>query len=152
MTRLEALERLYLCYRITPYSKRLNRALNKERKLYLWDWSEIEDPGARFENMVASQLLKAVHYWTDDGHGEFDLLYLRDKEKREVDFVITERRRPVALIEAKLGETRPADSLAYYQRVLAGIPGIQLVGTEGVDRMIGGVRVVTAGKYLAGLV
>lgn len=63
----------------------MSRALKKEQKLYLWDWSQLEDPGPRFENMVASHLLKAVHGWSDLGDGDFELRYLRDKEKREVD-------------------------------------------------------------------
>jgi hypothetical protein len=93
---------LYYAFRIAPFTKRVARALTKEQKLYLWDWSQVESEGARFENMVASHLLKAVHYWTDLGLGDFDLRYVRDREKREVDFVITESRRPALLVECTL--------------------------------------------------
>jgi hypothetical protein len=150
---LEALERLYYCYRIAPYAKRLARTLTRERKLYLWDWSEVESEGARFENMVASHLLKAVHFWTDMGHGEFGLHYIRDKEKREVDFAITDRRRVVALIECKLSDTSPSPSLVRYQDMLGGVAAVQLVRTPRVDRRVPGanVRVVSAAVYLASL-
>jgi hypothetical protein len=151
---LEALERLYFSYRIAPYTRRIARALTKERKLYLWDWSQVEDEGTRFENMVAGHLLKSVHYWNDLGLGDFDLHYVRDKEKREVDFLVTERRRPLALIECKLRDTTPSEALFRVQAALGGIPALQLVRTPRVDRSVPGarVRVVSAATYLAALV
>jgi hypothetical protein len=148
---LDALDRLYFCYRIAPYTRRLARALKKERKLYLWDWSVVEDAGARFENMVASHLLKATHCWTDLGYGQFELRYLRDREKREVDFVITESRRPLVLIECTLSDTRASDALLHYSRVLGDVPAIQLVRTPGVDQGGRGVHVMSAGRFLARL-
>ena len=150
---LEALERLYYAYRIAPWTKRVARALTKERKLYLWDWSQVEDPGARFENMVAGHLLKAVHTWTDLGFGDFDLRYLRDREKHEVDFVVTEGRRPLVLVECKLRDEAPHLPLLRFQSALGGIPAIQLVRTPGVDRRVPGaaVRVVSAGTWLSAL-
>lgn len=150
---LEALERLYFAFRIGPWTRRVARALTKERKLYLWDWSQVADEGARLENMVASHLLKAVHLWTDQGHGEFDLHYIRDREKREVDFVVTESRRPVVLVEAKRSDTSPAEALTRFQSALGNIPAVQLVGTPGVDRRVPGLplRVVTASHWLSAL-
>jgi predicted AAA+ superfamily ATPase len=112
---LDALESLYFAFRIPPYARRLARALTKERKLYLWDWSVLQSPPARFENMVASHLLKAVHAWNDLGLGEYELHYVRDKEKREVDFMITSRRAPVVLIEARLSDEQPSESLVHFQ-------------------------------------
>jgi predicted AAA+ superfamily ATPase len=148
---IEALDRLYFCFRLSPYHRRISRSLTKERKLYLWDWSQVEDEGARFENTVAGHLLKAVHAWTDLGHGEFDLRYLRDKEKNEVDFVVTERNRPQALIECKLGEEKPAPSLLKLGAQLGRLPLLQLIKKQGVDRLRQNVRVVSADRFLAGL-
>lgn len=148
---LELLERLYYCFRLKPYSRRIARGLKKERKLYLWDWSQIDTPGARHENMVASHLLKAAHAWTDLGYGEFELLYVRDKEKREVDFVLTNRRRPVVLIESKLSDERPTEALLRHRDQLGGLPAIQLVRVPGIDRPGRGVRVVSAARFLAAL-
>lgn len=150
---LEALDRLYYAFRIAPWTRRVARALTKERKLYLWDWSLVPDDGARFENMVASHLLKAVHTWTDQGHGDFDLQYVRDREKREVDFLVTESRRPVVLVETKRSDTSPAVALTRFQSALGDIPAVQLVQTPGVDRRVPGLplRVVTASHWLAAL-
>jgi len=58
---LQILENLYVCFRIAPYGSPRVRAVKKSAKLYLWDWSSVEAVGPRFENMVASQLLKYCH-------------------------------------------------------------------------------------------
>ncbi|HEY3235651.1 MAG TPA: AAA family ATPase [Polyangiaceae bacterium] len=150
-TWLEALERLFLIFRLAPYSARRTRSLTKERKLYFLDWSQLADPGARFENLVACHLLKSVHIWSDLGLGEFGLWYWRDREKREVDFVITERRRPVALIESKLSGEALSPSLLYLGQQLGGIPQVQLVRKDGVDRARKSTRIVSADRFLTAL-
>ena len=78
--------------------------MKKERKLYLWDWSEVEGDGPRFENMVACQLLKYCH-WVEDTQGyAMELRYLRDTDKREVDFVVLKDRKPAFAVECKSGD------------------------------------------------
>ena len=80
----------HLGFLVRPWFRSVSRSLRKEPKWYLRDWASLEDPGARAETFVACHLLKAVEGWTDLGLGEFELGYLRDKEKREVDFVSCE--------------------------------------------------------------
>ncbi|OFZ61891.1 MAG: hypothetical protein A2328_08920, partial [Bdellovibrionales bacterium RIFOXYB2_FULL_36_6] len=75
---IDLLEAVYYCYRIRPYSTKIKNSLTKEPKLFLYDWSGIEDEGAKFENMIAGHLLKNVHLWTDGAMGDFKLFYLRD--------------------------------------------------------------------------
>ena len=101
---------------VRPWFKNVAKALRKEPKWYLRDWSGVDDDGARAETFVACHLLKAVEGWTDLGFGDFELRYLRDKQKREVDFLIVRDRRPWFLVEAKLSDTRLSASLAYYQQ------------------------------------
>ena len=81
-----------------------------EGKLYLWDYSEIADPAARFENLVAAHLRKACHYWTDTGEGLFELFYLRTKEKQEMDFLIVKDKKPWLPVEVKENDMRPSPS------------------------------------------
>jgi predicted AAA+ superfamily ATPase len=101
---LQILENLYVCFRISPYGPPRVRAVKKERKLYLWDWSEVESDGPRFENMVACQLLKYCH-WVEDTQGHaMELRYLRDTDKREVDFVVLKDRKPAFAVECKSGD------------------------------------------------
>lgn len=115
---LEALERLYFLFRIRPYAGRLARTLRREEKVYLFDPSAIENEGAKFENLVALHLRKLCDAWTDWGYGDFNLFYVRDREKREVDFLITDRHKVYALIECKLRADGIDSSLRYFSERL----------------------------------
>jgi hypothetical protein len=76
----------------------------------------VDKPGARFENMVGCHLLKAVTWWQDLGLGEYGLHYLRTKDKREVDFLVSRQGRPWFIVEVKSWHTRPlSKSLEYFQ-------------------------------------
>lgn len=109
---------LYHSFTIRPWFRNVPKSLRKQPKVYLWDWSSISDPGARYENMVASHLLKATHWWTDIGLGTFELYYLRDKAKREVDFLVTRDDDPWFLVETKQSAQRSVSAaLSYFHEV-----------------------------------
>ena len=111
------LESLYFCYAVRPWYVNVARSLRKEPKYYLWDWSQAPDDGARAENLVASALLKAVHLWSDRGEGDFGLFFLRDKQQREVDFVVVRDGRPWFLVEVKSsGSASLSPALHLFQR------------------------------------
>jgi hypothetical protein len=59
--------------------------------------------------------LKAVEGWTDLGFGNFELRYLRDKERREVDFLVVRDRKPWFMVEVKLSDTHLASALDHFQ-------------------------------------
>ena len=82
---------------IPTWTEKITRAIQKERKVYLWDSPRIKEPSARFENMVAIELWRAVTLWNDMGYGDFSLHFIRNKEKEEVDFLITNSREPFLL-------------------------------------------------------
>jgi len=111
---INALRSFYYCFRISPWTKNIVRSLVKQPKLYLWNWADTEDKGARYENMVASHLLKAIHLWEDRGLGEYALFYLRDREKREVDFLVTKNGKPWFLVEVKSSDNRSISEHLYY--------------------------------------
>jgi hypothetical protein len=115
---IEVLKDLYFCFSLQPWSKNLSRSLIKEPKIYLWNWAVIEDEGARNENIIASHLHKAVQFWTDQGLGEYGLYYLRDKDKREVDFLVTKEKKPWFLVEAKTSGRGISKWLYYYKEKL----------------------------------
>ncbi|MBL8027885.1 MAG: ATP-binding protein [Fibrobacteres bacterium] len=118
---------LYYSFTIRPYTKKIVRALKKEGKSYLWDFAEITNEASRFENLVACHLLKSCNYWTDIGEGTFELYYLRNKEKEEIDFLITKDGVPWLPIEAKLNDKEPTSS---WKKFLSYIPckrGIQII-------------------------
>lgn len=126
------LEQFFYLFRLTPFTPRVARALRKEAKVYLFDWAEVEDESIRFENLVALHLLKAVRLWQARGDKTFSLNFIRDKEKREVDFVLSDRGRPVCLIECKTSEEELAPSLVYFQNRLKVPTAVQLVHKPGV--------------------
>lgn len=114
---INTLKSFYYCFSVSPWSKNITRSLLKEPKYYLWDWSLIEDEGAKIENFVASHLHKAVNYWTDLGFGEYGLYFLRDKEQREVDFLVTKNETPWFLVEVKKSSNGSiVPELYYYQK------------------------------------
>lgn len=147
-------ESLFLCFRIPPWTKRISRAITKEKKLYLYDYAIISEPAGRFENMVALELYRAVTNWNDIGFGNFSLHYLRNKEKQEVDFLIADKNKPIILIETKLNETGISENLIKFQNILL-VPAIQLVNREGVYRIHSNnnnkILVITAPKWLSAL-
>jgi predicted AAA+ superfamily ATPase len=125
---IETLKSFYYCFSIQPWTKNITRSLLKEPKIYLWDWSMVMDDGARTENFIASHLLKAVHFWTDQGLGEYGLHYLRDKEKREVDFLISKNNEPWFLVEAKTSNNSSiSSSLYHYQKLTQAKHAFQVV-------------------------
>lgn len=151
---LEAIEALYVCFRIKPYAQRLARALRAEPKLYLYDILPLSSLPARQENLVALHLLKACHFWTDVGYGEFDLRFVRDKEKREVDFLIVRDRRPWMLVECKSNEKTPSRNLVHFAERLGVALRFQLVSSAAYHREFpaSGVHVIGYERFLAGLV
>ena len=111
---LTVLERLYVCFRIVPYGAPRIRAVRKEKKLYFWDWTQAPEGGQRLENLVACQLLKYCH-WMEDTEGHvMELRYLRDTDKREVDFVVLRDGKPEFAVECKTGERGISPAAAYF--------------------------------------
>ncbi len=112
---LDILEALYICYRISPMGGSRIRAVKKEKKLYLWDWAQINDPGARFENMVASQLLKYCHFIEDTEGYPMELCYIRDRDGREVDFVVIQNNQPLFAVECKVADRSLSKAIKYFK-------------------------------------
>jgi hypothetical protein len=107
-------ENLYVCFRIPPFGSKRIRAVKKSQKLYLWDWSMVPDPGPRFENLVAAQLLKHCH-WQEDVEGyRMELRFLRDTDGREVDFVVMQQGKPAFAVECKTGDKEASPAAKYF--------------------------------------
>lgn len=116
---LESFESFFYSYRIYPWSNNIPRSLIKEPKIYLWDWSLVEDRGAKYENFVATHLLKFCHFWSDLGFGEYGLYFVRDKQKKEVDFLVVKDKKPWMLVEAKTSSNQGlSPNLKHFQECL----------------------------------
>ncbi len=148
---MDVLDRLYHVFRLRPFEGRRVRSLRRMPKAYLWDWSLVPDAAARFENLMASHLLKFVHDLQDVDGQNVELCYLRDRAGHEVDFLITASGRPWLAVEAKLSETRIDPSIRYFQQRLK-IPFVYQVVLEARrDFVEDGVRCVPAADFLAAL-
>ena len=113
---IQILDNMYYSYRISPcYPLRKVRAVKKEQKLYLWDWSPIKDLPIRFENMVANHLLKFCHFLVDTEGEKMELRFLRDIDKREIDFVVLKNKKPLFAVECKTGDENLSPHIHYFK-------------------------------------
>ena len=110
---LDILERLYSVFRLAPFGAPKLRAVRKEQKHYHFDWSLVPAEPVRFENLVASHLLKWVHFEQDAKGRDLELRYFRDTDGREVDFVVTEGKRLILMVEAKWSDAEVDRGLRY---------------------------------------
>lgn len=112
---LDILERMYLLFAVRPYTKSLPRAVLKPPKVYFFDNGDVlAGEGERFENLVATSLLKQLHFLEDRDGYRYELRYLRDKEGREIDFVIIKENHLEELVEVKWADEEISKSLLYY--------------------------------------
>jgi len=140
------LKALYYLFEVKPWHRGIRRSLRREGKIYLWDYGAIRNEAARFENLVASHLLKTCHFWTDSGQGEFELRYLRNKEKREIDFLIVRDGVPWLPVEVKSGDLEPSDSWKALGPFLPCRLGLQVVRKPGQRfHEVGTTRVLVIG-------
>ncbi len=150
---LTILERLYAIFRLAPFGTPRIRAVKKEQKHYHYDWSLVRERGPRFENMIASHLLKWVNFVEDTEGRDVELRYFRDIDSREVDFVIVEDRKPVRFIECKWSDDEVSPSLRYLKRKFPNVDAMQVFATGKKEYVTGeGIRVCKAVRLLSELV
>lgn len=130
------LKEIYYLFEVKPYAKSIPRAIKKEGKAYLWDWSEVEEAGARFENLIASHLLKYTHLMTDIGEANLELTYLKNREKQEIDFLLVKDKKPWLAVEAKLSDTSASTNWDAFFKHLPIQRGIQIIEKNGVFKHI----------------
>lgn len=140
-------------FRVSPFGAPQIRAIKKAQKHYLFDWLQIPDLPARFENLVAMALLKWVHHQQDTAGQDLELRYFRDVDGREVDFVVVERMKPLVMVEAKWADAPVDRSLRYLKERFADVDAWQLsaTGTKDVQTREG-IRLAPAATFLQTLV
>lgn len=150
---VDILERFYGIFRISPFGSPKLKSIKKAQKHYHYDWTLIQDPGARFENLVAAHLLKWIDYQLDvEGH-RYELRYFRDSDENEVDFVITDGRSPIQFIECKLTAESTPRALRLLKRKFPKVEAKVVVLNGSKEyRTKDGVVIIPATKFLSGLV
>lgn len=110
---IQILERLFSLFLVSSYHTKSLRSVKKEKKHYHWDWTQVESPPARLENLVASHLWKYVHFLQDAEGLDTQLYYYKDTEGREVDFVVADPQKPMLMIEVKWSDEEISKPLKY---------------------------------------
>jgi uncharacterized protein len=147
---VELLEKLYLVFLLPPFSSSLSRSIRKDRRVYFFDCAAAYDAtgGAQLENLVACSLLKFTQFRKDAFGENWGVFYLRDKEGREVDFVVTHNRRVNWLIEVKASDGDVSTSLRYYAQKLKPMESLQLVLNLERPQEKSGIKLLPLGKWL----
>lgn len=149
---IQILERLFALFRLAPFGAPAIRAVKKEQKHYHFDWTVVPEAGPRFENLIASHLLKWVQYQQDTQGRDLELRYFRDVDGREVDFVVTERRKPLWLVECKWADAEVDRGLKYLKARFPECQAWQISATGEKDYVTPeGIRVCPAVGFLNGL-
>lgn len=144
-----ALENSYVLFKVTPYSKKVNRAISKAPKYYFYDIPRAQNEGSRFENLIAFSIYKEILYRKDILGEDYSLHFLRDKNQHEVDFLITHEKKPILMIESKLSMNNLENSFGLFEKSLGSLPKIILV--KNLDRNFtqkDGTRVQKAHEWL----
>lgn len=112
---IEIFNLLYYTFTIAPFGAPKIRAVKKLSKIYMWDWSQVEESGFRFENLVASHLLKYCHFVEDTQGYQMEVRYLRDTDGREIDFVVIKNKVPIFAVECKSGDRELSKHISYFR-------------------------------------
>jgi predicted AAA+ superfamily ATPase len=151
---LTILQRFFVILSLAPWSRDVPRAIREGQKIYVWDAPRVRDAEARFENMVALELCRAVSGWNEMGYGRFNLNFIRTKDQQEVDFLLSDDGRPVLLLDARAQAQQPTAALMKVQAALK-VPAVQLVqAAQGYRRVSNNgqsILIAPACQYLAGL-
>ena len=107
------------------------------------------EPGVRLENLVACALLKELHRARDVDGEDLGLHYVRDKDGREIDFLITRNGRPWRMIEVEWKDAVPSANLKRFLTT-GTIHRLQVVGDSGAEQVVSGRSARRAGEAFSG--
>ena len=148
---INLLERLYVIFKVSPYSHQLSNSIKKDSKYYFYDCAAASDEGSRVENLVACSLLKYCHFKRDTEGKDYQLFFYRDKQQREVDFIVAERTKPLLSIEVKTSDSKLSTALLYLDKKIKPGKSIQLVLNLEKNRDINGIKIISLAEWLSKL-
>lgn len=168
---LEILEALFIVFTVQPWHENIARATLKSPKVYFYDMGLVlGDEGLRFENLVATALLKHTQ-WHNDALGKnVRLHYIRTKDDAEVDFAISEeganggkggegtvniasssKQALTHLIECKLTDAKPHRALRRFAAQFPKAQAVQVLRDLRHSHEVGGINIARADEWLASL-
>ena len=124
---LQLLENLYVIFKVNPWHKNIARSLIKAPKYYFYDTAQVRSPSLRLENLTACALLKEIHFRNDVKGEEYQLFYLRNKDKKEIDFLIVKEDQAVCMLEVKNSQDTLSKSFSPFLKSFKNLKAIQIV-------------------------
>lgn len=129
------LENLYVIFKVTPYHRNIARSLLKEPKYYFYDCGQVRgDSGAKLENLVACALWKELHFLEDTKGAETNLHFLRNKEQKEIDFLVAIDSQIKLLLEVKWKNSELSPHFGNFEKYFPNVKQIQLSGILDVEK------------------
>jgi hypothetical protein len=149
---LDILEALYIVFVVRPFHDNIARSVLQSPKVYFYDTGLVEgDEGLRFENLVATALLKHVQWQHDVRGKEAGLHYIRTKDGAEVDFALSEKNQLTQLVECKLSDEKPHRALQRFALEKAPVQAVQVVRNARHGYTLGDIQIAVAHEFLSGL-
>ncbi|HQJ59539.1 MAG TPA: ATP-binding protein [bacterium] len=150
---LEILEKLFVIFPVRPYHKNIARAILKEPKYYFYDTGSVENgEAAALENAVACALIKKLHFLEDTQGCKTSLHFIKDKEKREVDFLTVVDGTVLQMIEVKLSDDNFSKNLFHFGSFFdESVKKYQIVHNLKMNKMKEDVRMIQAHEFLKDL-
>lgn len=125
---LTILESLYVVFKVAPFHRNISRSILKSPKYYFYDTGQIpDDPGMKLENLVACALIKEMHFREDCLGEKWNIYYVKNKDGREIDFLLTKSEKPVLMLEVKWGGDERSPNFTFFDKYVSGARKIQIV-------------------------
>ncbi len=146
---ISAMRLTYIIFFVPPYSEKISRSIKKEKKCYFFDWTLCKDFSKRFENYVALELKVMTELWNDEGISEFDLFFVRTKDGKETDFLITRENVPWCFFEVKVKDGSIASHHYKHSELLGNIPVVQITHQDKVLKKRDNFYRVSASRFFS---
>ncbi len=149
---LDILEALYIVFIVRPWHDNIARSVLQAPKVYFYDTGLVQgDDGVRFENLVATALLKHTQWQVDAQGKEVGLHYIRTKDDAEVDFALSEGVRLTHLIECKMRDDKPHRALRRFADAFPDTQAVQVIRDLRHSFDIGRLQMCRADEWLNAL-
>ena len=149
---LDILEALYIVFIVRPWHDNIARSVLQAPKVYFYDTGLVQgDDGVRFENLVATALLKHTQWQMDVQGKEVGLHYIRTKDDAEVDFALSEGGQLTHLIECKMRDNKPHRALRRFADAFPDTQAVQVIRDLRHSFDIGRLQMCRADEWLNAL-
>ncbi len=118
---INALEALYIIERVQPWTRTDYERVGKQAKLYMsdsglmasilrWRMAQVELDSDRSGKLIETFIFNELASQIEVSNGKYELFHYRDREQREIDFLIEREDHALLGIEVKAGSAiSPAD-------------------------------------------